>query len=544
MINEVRTPYINNLFAIHTDSPLSISTPPATSDECTHPDVIDMYMESGGTWNGHRYWMALTPLPTIDPDENENPCIYYSDDLITWIDPGTNPITPSPGGGSYNADVDLYFNRSNNSLYCFYRSANTNIVYKKTTDGAAWGVETSIYILSGIYDMVSPSFIRDRGSVRMYGVTVYNYGSGSDTSKIFYRSRTDIESGDWGDAVECVVDMSNTLCVDLAPAYYYIWHINIKKFLGVYYLFAYVRTDDAESEGLYICASNDGINFMAAKYPLFVHYENTAAKWDTSFYRSTLLPFIDSGEIKFNILYSGWLSYKDNYPDYIGKTQILNTSADHITIGDSNSINGRRDEIYEIANSKTSGYVFADDFDRADDLTGLGTSSCGDTYDVDTGLNIVNKYAIATSINKYFLLDPGITDIEISYDAILNGGRLDIIPKYIDGSQFIRFYCVDKYWHLRYYDYHNDPPNGEIISDSIRIYDRFKTDEINNFKLQLTNIYFKFYINGCMVIDYLWKDADFSNASNRLQIMSATKILFDFKSTDIKIKGFWIKDIS
>ena len=76
MINEVRSPRINELFAIHAADHLAISTPPGTSDECTHPDVLDMHQEYGTDWNGYRYWMALTPLPVVNPNDNENPCIY------------------------------------------------------------------------------------------------------------------------------------------------------------------------------------------------------------------------------------------------------------------------------------------------------------------------------------------------------------------------------------------------------------------------------------------------------------------------------------
>jgi len=544
MINEVRSPRIDELFMLHAANRLSIATPPVTSDECTHPDVLDMYQESGTVWNGYRYWLTLTPLPEINPNDNENPCIYASNDLITWVDPGTNPITPAPPAG-YNSDTDLYYDRKKDALYCFYRVSNAKAVYKKSTDGSTWSAEVITYTFLDVRDMTSPSVIRDRGMVKMYGVFTYDYGTPDVSSKIFYVERADIESGDWGSLVECSIDITGTLAAYIisAPNFYYIWHINVRKFLGVYYLYAYMRSDLVQGEGLYICTSRDGINFTASKYPLLVHYTNGQLKWDTGFYRSTLIPYIDE-EINFYSLYAGWIAYMDIYPDYIGYSQILPTLPDHIKIGSPNSINGRRAEIFEIANAKSGGYVFADDYDRADDLTGLGTSSGGDAYDIDANLNIVDEYALATIANSYFSIDPGIVNVEISWDAILNGGRLDILPKLIDSNQLIRFDCSPTAWNIKYDDVNNNPPNGQIVSDSIRIYDRFKTDEINSFKIQIRNEYFKFYINGCMVIDYTFKDADFANAANRAQIMAATTIVVDFKSTAVRLKSFLVKELT
>ena len=60
-------------------------------DIFVHPAVLNI----GEQWNGHQYWMAITPYPSGN-DDFENPCIYASNDGIVWVVPNglTNPIEP------------------------------------------------------------------------------------------------------------------------------------------------------------------------------------------------------------------------------------------------------------------------------------------------------------------------------------------------------------------------------------------------------------------------------------------------------------------
>ena len=52
---------------------LNASTPLTTptydgSGETVHPAVIDAIAATGSIWNGHRYWMAVTPYPSTNDD--------------------------------------------------------------------------------------------------------------------------------------------------------------------------------------------------------------------------------------------------------------------------------------------------------------------------------------------------------------------------------------------------------------------------------------------------------------------------------------------
>lgn len=150
---------------------------PTGNTNTIHPSVHDFEM----SWNGYRWWMANTPYPA-DPDEN--PCIYASNDGVTWATPPglTNPIDPWPGqatsnGGWYNSDTELVVDDAGN-LVCIYREvegSTERIRARVSADGVTWGAEQLLF--TSALGSTSPAVVRwGPGDFRLWTI---NSGGGS-----------------------------------------------------------------------------------------------------------------------------------------------------------------------------------------------------------------------------------------------------------------------------------------------------------------------------------------------------------------------------
>lgn len=98
------------------------------SGQVVHPCVIDFKNEHGiEKWAGYRYWMVITPYPNGN-DSFENPCLYASDDGLSWIIPKgiNNPLDSAPGGldKGFNNDPDMIYNPDDDKLWIYYRYAD------------------------------------------------------------------------------------------------------------------------------------------------------------------------------------------------------------------------------------------------------------------------------------------------------------------------------------------------------------------------------------------------------------------------------------
>lgn len=103
-------------------SPLTIPTHDG-SGQNVHPSVVDFKTEHGiDSWNGFRYWMAMTPYPNSQ-NAYEDPNIIASNDMINWEVPVgiTNPIDDAVGGDTYNNDTDLIYDPDRDFLICYWR---------------------------------------------------------------------------------------------------------------------------------------------------------------------------------------------------------------------------------------------------------------------------------------------------------------------------------------------------------------------------------------------------------------------------------------
>lgn len=148
----------------------SFSTPHGTGI-AVHPDVIDF--GPGNTWNGYRYWMAMTPLYTENgATDPENPCILAAHDPYHWRVPAglTNPIAPTPPNG-YNSDTALAFDAG--VLYCYWRERPSNgdeiIWVSSSTNGATWSPRNMVAHWTGSGNQhTSPTIIRHGTGWRVY----------------------------------------------------------------------------------------------------------------------------------------------------------------------------------------------------------------------------------------------------------------------------------------------------------------------------------------------------------------------------------------
>lgn len=97
---------------------------PLFAYQMMHPGVE--YFENG--WNGWKYWLVYTPLPSGDYSK-ENPCIAVSNDGQTWVAPDgvTNPlVTQFGGGGQFNADTDLFYDSHSDQLCIIWKAQSVS----------------------------------------------------------------------------------------------------------------------------------------------------------------------------------------------------------------------------------------------------------------------------------------------------------------------------------------------------------------------------------------------------------------------------------
>jgi len=111
-------------------------------------------------WGGYKYWMAYTPYPGAD-SLYENPCVAASNDRVTWVAQGAQPLVPHPGGTTYNADTHLFMSADEGTMYLAFRerSPTVNTLYvMQTSDGVVWTAPVAIETgANGTQDFGSPS---------------------------------------------------------------------------------------------------------------------------------------------------------------------------------------------------------------------------------------------------------------------------------------------------------------------------------------------------------------------------------------------------
>lgn len=283
------------MYAGRADNAASPLTTPTYdgSGYAVHPSVYDA--GEGNTWNGYRYWMAMTPYPGGD-SQYENPSILASADGQTWVVPDglTNPIVAKPSQpiADYNSDPDLIM--VSNVLHVIYRAgnqtANQDLIYDlSSSDGVTWSASTEIF--TGSYAAeASPSPIWDGNQFVMFTV---------ETNTKTVRRRTCATlAGTWSDPE----------AVRMSIAARDIWHIDVLLDGSTYFALIYTVQGD-----LWLGRSSDGLTWQTSFEPVMV---KSAAGWDqTQLYRSGF----SRTTTGFDIWYSGFLG---NNPR-IGFTQLV-----------------------------------------------------------------------------------------------------------------------------------------------------------------------------------------------------------------------------
>lgn len=257
-------------------SPIAITTYNATG-ETLHPGVV--YFDS--PWNGHQWWMAITPYP---PSSDENPCIYYSDNGTTWSESGiSNPIAPNPGGGGHNADTDLFYNPADDKLYCFwterFSSVSYKVMVKSSSNGVTWSAaSTCLSLNESIAGAASPSVILDGSTYKMW---VNDYIALPNVLRLYTCSTPD---GTYTLANNCTIFNQPG---DIASGRE-IWHLGIKKIGNYYYgLFNFAAYNTSGSNTtLNFAASKDGITWYTQNE--FFH-DRGAVAWSNDPYRGVIV---------------------------------------------------------------------------------------------------------------------------------------------------------------------------------------------------------------------------------------------------------------
>lgn len=206
-------------------TPLSIATYAGGQNQPMHPKVL--YFENG--LFGHKYWMGYTPYPYNNADE-ENPCIAFSDDGITWDSTGiSNPLdrpTLAEEGSNYYNDTHLVYREDTGVLECWYRkaiyqavdtfNAKTEVIYRQTsTDGLTWGNKEVLYFEeSDVANTVSPTAIYDGSKYQIWVANRYD-----SQGEIRYFESTD--GTNW--TFEHYLDMGTSAQTER------IWHMDIIK---------------------------------------------------------------------------------------------------------------------------------------------------------------------------------------------------------------------------------------------------------------------------------------------------------------------------
>jgi hypothetical protein len=241
-----------------------------TDDELTyqvHPCVL--YVPEG--WRGSNYWAVTTPYPDAN-SLYENPCIYRSDDGVTWEDPGTNPIVPAPGSG-YNSDTFITLSPDKAALIMVWRDTGAvastervRMVY--SLNGTTWSTPVSLVTgTAGVLDFMSPSlnWVDDHWVMHTHN---------SDAGGIPFEVRTseDGEAADWLTLLTGTWSAATTVVMP-NPRSETWWHSDI-RYMEHLRSFVGIAQDDESSGGhLYWIQSHNGINFVPVAFCRSAHYK-------------------------------------------------------------------------------------------------------------------------------------------------------------------------------------------------------------------------------------------------------------------------------
>ncbi len=186
------------------------------SGQAVEPSVVHF----PGGWQGHHYWMALSPYPYGEA-AFENPSILVSEDGLEWSVPEglTNPlILPKHGTLS---DATAVYDDASDELWVYY-TADTKVngtdlqsMYRlMSLDGIHWSAPE--LVLDGkSFPIQSPSVLAMGGTYTMW--TVGAGAKGCTTAATIVNQRTSLDGVHW----------SAPQPVNVALPGQVIWHLNV-----------------------------------------------------------------------------------------------------------------------------------------------------------------------------------------------------------------------------------------------------------------------------------------------------------------------------
>jgi hypothetical protein len=289
-----------------TNAPAPLVTPTYDgSGQVVEPTVL--HFANG--WQGHLYWMAISPYPHSD-SAFENPSILVSEDGQNWSVPSglTNPIVPTIGA---LGDATVVYDDVSNQLWVYYLhdvmvSAQYQESLLRTTsaDGIHWS--TPQILISGLNTFLNSPSVGKVGNT--YYLWSVDTGPGCFTQTSTVNQRTSSDGVNW----------SPPQALNISQPGYVIWHLNTipvpskGQFMSL--LAAYPTGTNCGHTKLFFANSHDGINWQTYPHILL----DTGTGWDSVLiYRSSLLYDPDAA------LFRVWYSAQDglNYEWHVGYTQ-------------------------------------------------------------------------------------------------------------------------------------------------------------------------------------------------------------------------------
>jgi hypothetical protein len=231
----------------------------------THPDVLDMKVlgQPGGLWNGHRFWMCMTPYPG---PERENPHILVSENGQDWTAPAglTNPPFDHAWvvAQGYPANSDNCLVLSGSTLVMYFRtySDSAEAIWRTTsTNGVTWSAP-AVVLTGGStnavdYQILAPTVIcEDDGTFTMWSV---NRTVGVANQGLIQR-RTSPDGITWSSATTSPAPLTNVVGANLAY-----WHPCVRKVAGLYHMLMM-----GGGKQIYYWTSADGITWTGSGQPV------------------------------------------------------------------------------------------------------------------------------------------------------------------------------------------------------------------------------------------------------------------------------------
>lgn len=299
-VNRVGAEWIKNIEAEvgKEQKHIVINTPYRPDDGVVHPNLVHVPER----FMGYEYLLAITPYTAMN-DQEENPCLYGSNDLITFtlLPNVEQPIDDTPanteGRPGYLSDPFWGYNHFTGELMCCYRKtyvidgngADNDLfllLYRSTKDGETWGSPTILMNEKvGTEDlMLSPSIVYNANDAKWY----LFYWLRDDV--MVFRTNKTLDPSTWSEPVNCGFDPKVTG--------YRGWHLEV-KFIGN--RLVCLINDYRQTANIYLGISDpdDWTKWEFSSRPLLNKPGNNRGA-----YKSTFIPFFNSvGEISLTI---GW----------------------------------------------------------------------------------------------------------------------------------------------------------------------------------------------------------------------------------------------